>query len=141
LDVSSDADTPARVVVLMPEVLAHAFHDAECRSVLEMWRDGLIRPVVNHELLALYAKLLRGLNVPDASIRRWLQWFTAQDKAEFLPKLEQSASGLSSIVSDIVQRSGANRAITSNSEYLRLRCNGIGKYVAVTDAKQFLMGA
>ncbi len=135
------ADTSTRVVVLTPDVLAKAFHVPECKSVLESWRDGHIRLALNHELLAQYARVLRGLRIPDPIIRRWLVWFTAQDKAEFLQKQDQPVTGKPQILTDILARTRVDLVITHDLTTRETwTSEGLCKGVDFIEARQFLGG-
>lgn len=98
--------------VILPEVIAKSFHDADCRALLNWWRDGVIRPVLNHELLVLYACVLRDLGVSDPVIRRWLLWFTAEDKSNYIRREGPQLSGWYDIAIDAARIGGATSIVT-----------------------------
>jgi hypothetical protein len=106
------ANVNADPVVILPEVLAKSFHDSECKALLDWWRDGVIRPVLNHELLVLYARVLRDLGVPDTVIRRWLLWLTAVDKSIYIRRDGPPLSGWYDIAVDAAQIGGATSIVT-----------------------------
>jgi len=74
--------------VIAPEALIRSFFDAECRSVLEYWRDGRIRLVVTRSLLKRYLTLLATMGVGQDRLRRWIVWFTSPEKAVYLPEAD-----------------------------------------------------
>lgn len=76
------ADSEAPRIVLGPDVLAGSFFEPDCRAVLELWRDGVVRPVVTRGLLAAYLSVLRSMGVSGGLLRRWALWFTAKDTVE-----------------------------------------------------------
>jgi hypothetical protein len=110
--VGETAVTDPLPVVILPEVLAKSFFDADCKALLNWWRDGVIRPVLNHELLVLYARVLRDLGVADTVIRRWLLWFTAEDKATYIRIDRQPLTGWYDIAVDAAQSGGATSIVT-----------------------------
>lgn len=109
---SETANVNPDPVVILPEVLAKSFHDSECKVLLDWWRDGVIRPVLNHELLVLYARVLRDLGVPNPTIRRWLLWFTAVDKANYIRRDGPPRSGWHDIAVDAARTGGATSIVT-----------------------------
>lgn len=74
--------------VIAPEALIRSFFDAECRSVLEYWREGRIRLVVTRSLLRRYLKLLATMGVGQDLLRRWVAWFTSLEKVVYLPEAD-----------------------------------------------------
>jgi hypothetical protein len=105
-------------VVILPDVIARSFHDPDCKALLDYWRDGIIRPVLNHELLVLYARVLRQLGVPDSVVRRWLLWFTAENKSECSRKNGNPISGLRNIAIDAARAGGATFIVTDSVDWL-----------------------
>lgn len=88
-------------VALGPDVLAGSFFDADCRAVLECWRDGHMRLVVTRGLLSAYLGVLRSMGVSTPRLRRWALWFTSRDATEvhmevaaptIIANLEQAAA-------------------------------------------------
>jgi len=73
-------------VVLAPDVIGCGFSEAHCGAILNLWRDGRLRPIVNRALLLRYLKLLRGLGLSELMIRRWGWWFSSNAKVLFLPE-------------------------------------------------------
>ena len=87
--------TERRKVVLAPDLLLRALFDPRARETLNLWRDGLIVPVVTRELLLLYLRTLRQAGVGPELVRKWSLWLTAADKTIYLEGLSVSqASGL-----------------------------------------------
>ena len=108
----SGNEEPYRVV-LAPDVIARSFFDPECRAVLDHWRDGAVRIVVTRELLMLYLRLLRKIEIPDTVLRRWLVWFTASDKSVCLEESGSVQENLSKTLYEAARR-GAVETIVSN---------------------------
>jgi hypothetical protein len=60
---------------------------------MELWRDGLIKPVLNRGLLLHYLKLLKALRLSQPLLRRWAWWwnckahFISGEPAESIPVL------------------------------------------------------
>jgi hypothetical protein len=80
--------------VIAPDLLAGAFFDPICRRVLTQWRNGLLKPVLNRELLIAYLKILHKLGLRPEDIQRWTAWFTSNSKVVYLGDLiAQAASG------------------------------------------------
>ena len=78
---SSEPMMPApKRMVFAPDVIGGSFFDPDCAHAFQMWRDGVIQPVLNRPLLMRYLKLLRALDLPPLLIRRWAWWFTAPDR-------------------------------------------------------------
>jgi len=71
-------------VVLAACVIGRSFFDPPCRRVLELWRDGAIRPVVTPALLKRYARVLNGLGLPYRLVRQWALWFTSPETSLYL---------------------------------------------------------
>lgn len=109
----SDVEGPFRVVI-MPDILAKAFHDPDCKALLDWWRDGKVRPVLNHELLVQYARVLRDIGVSDGVLRRWLIWFTTADKAEYVRLDRAPMTGWFDIIFDAAQSGRAKTIVTSS---------------------------
>jgi len=94
-------------VVLAPDVIGKGFFNADCREVLESWRDGAIVPVVTRDLLLRYVKLLRGLRIPDAQIRTWILWLTAEGKSLHLPDTTTPGRSCEEVLLEAANAGGA----------------------------------
>jgi hypothetical protein len=80
-------------VVFAPDLIGAAFIDPNARAVLEQWRDGAFRVVVNRELLVLHLKALRELGLGAELIKRWSLWFTSPEKTIFVSDENGSSPG------------------------------------------------
>lgn len=76
-----------RLVVLAPDVPVRGIYSPDCRRILELWRDGVLRPVVSSTLLRFYSKLLVEVGVPRDVLRNWLLWFTSPQRSLFLKQV------------------------------------------------------
>lgn len=72
---------PPQRLVFAPDFLAASFLEPDAAEVLNRWRDGVVQPVVNRQLLLRYMKILHRLDLPPHLIRRWGWWFTAPNRA------------------------------------------------------------
>lgn len=81
----------ARKVVFAPDLIGGALVDPECARALEMWRDGVVMPVVSRELLRSYLRLLDRLGVTPRVLARWTLWFTSPGTAVFLEEEAEPA--------------------------------------------------
>ena len=77
-------ETAGRRVVLAPDLLIAALFVAKARAVLNEWRDGRIRPVLNRELLFVYLRLLREIGLNEKLLQDWTAWFTNPEKVFFV---------------------------------------------------------
>ena len=100
-------DKERRMVVIAPDVIMKSFVIEECRETLNCWRDGAMVPAVTRELLVYYMRALRGVGLPDGQLRRWATWFTAGEKANFMPQLGTDQACLRAILMDAAVRGGA----------------------------------
>jgi hypothetical protein len=100
-------DEGRRIVVIAPDVIVKSFVVAECREILNHWRDGAIVPAVTRELLVCYLRALRGVGLPDGQLRRWASWFTAREKAKFIKQPGAAQASLNAILLDAAVRGNA----------------------------------
>jgi hypothetical protein len=98
-------------IVVAPEVLAKSFLLDEYRELLVQWRDGTIRLVVTRDLLVCYLRLLKRLGLPEAQLRQWSAWFTAPEKAVFLPQAIGGTGCGRDILRDAVIRGKASSVV------------------------------
>jgi hypothetical protein len=103
-------------VVLTLDLLAGSFWDQDCYQVLELWRDGQIRPVVNRPLLIRYIKVLRGLGLSDELARRWGWWFTCPDKVTYQDVENDPSRSLADTYFDLAQAAGAKTVICRQAQ-------------------------
>ena len=94
-------------IVLAPEILAKSFHNSQCKKVLELWRDGSLRPIITRDLLIAYLRLLKALRIPDEILRRWTQWFTATSKSTVLRDANPDQQQPANLLADAAQRGNA----------------------------------
>ena len=99
-------------VVLGPDVFARSFFDETCFRVLALWRDGRVRLAVSRELLRHYLRVLRALGVPESQQRQWGQWFTAQEKALYMPAATLAGQGIGALLEDAARRMEAAWVVT-----------------------------
>jgi hypothetical protein len=105
----------ARKVVLAPDLFLAALFDARARETLNLWRDGLIFPVVTRELLLLYLKTLRQAGLSQELVRKWSLWLTAGGKTIYLEDFPpQQATGLA-LCREIASATGAELLATKAS--------------------------
>ncbi len=109
------SSAPPRVV-LAPDVIGKGFLTPACRTVLERWRDGGIRPVVTRDLLRVYLRLLRDLGVPDPILRRWVLWFSAEGKSAFLDELGPDTASILEILYDATVRGQAGVILSTHEQ-------------------------
>ena len=102
------------LVVVAPDIVGKGLLAPRCRSVLERWRDGGVRPVVTVALLRVYLRLLRRLGVSDPILLRWLLWFTAEDKSTFLHGSADGPTALFEILCDAAVRGHADVILSSH---------------------------
>jgi hypothetical protein len=95
------------VVVMTLELLADAFVEEDCASVLYLWREDKLRPAVNPSLLIRYFKLLRSLGLSDLLVRRWAWWFTRSEKAVLIGDDSNGPAGLRDTYVQLAQRAKA----------------------------------
>ncbi len=69
-------------IVISPDLLGRSLVDRECRQLLELWRDGVLQPVVNRPLFVQYMRLFKTLRLSASLVRRWAWWFNS--KSNFL---------------------------------------------------------
>jgi hypothetical protein len=75
-------------VVFAPDLIGAAFIDPHARAVLERWRDGQFKTVLNRQLLLLHLKTVRDLGVPPHLLKRWTLWFTTAEKSIYFSDSE-----------------------------------------------------
>jgi hypothetical protein len=115
--ISSDRPTP-RQVVFAPDLVARALIDAEAAAVLRLWRDELIRPVLNRPLLARYLKVLRGMGLGEQQVRRWAWWFNSTAKVTFVAHGTPAPVPLPDLCNDLARQSGAHCVIHGGTLHL-----------------------
>lgn len=108
-------DRPSADVVLAPDVLGKSFFDAACRRVLELWRDGGIRPVVTRDLLRAYAQLLETLGIPPPVIRQWALWFTSAEASRYIDWTAPNPCNTFALCTDAAEL-GKTRVVISRRE-------------------------
>jgi hypothetical protein len=108
--VSRDRPTPPQVV-FAPDLVGRALIDADAAAVLRLWRDDVLRPVLNRPLLTRYLKLFRGLGLGEKQIRRWAWWFTSTAKVTFVANVASTPVPLPDLCNDLVRQSGAHCVI------------------------------
>ena len=129
------ADEGRRIVVLAPDVVVKSFVVAECRDVLNRWRDGAIVPVVTRDLLVYYLRGLRGAGLPDEHLRRWAAWFTAREKARYIAQPGSAPTSQREILLEAAVRGNATCIITAGPAV-----DSPGTPVPMIGAAEFLMG-
>jgi hypothetical protein len=67
---------PLNAYVFAPDLIGGALVDPRARAVLERWRDGEFKVVINDELLLIQLRTLRELGLSGELIKRWSYWFT-----------------------------------------------------------------
>lgn len=82
--VKSTRDAAPMDVVIGPDVIVRSFFCPANRRILNLWRDGRLRPVVSQALLQETVRILRAVNLPDGLVRQWALWLTAEDHTFFL---------------------------------------------------------
>jgi hypothetical protein len=85
---------PPRIVVFAPDLVLAALFDPTARQVLEAWRDGRIKPVIDRELLLAYLKMLRKAGLTSELLRHWAAWFTNKEASIYIESDENSQTGI-----------------------------------------------
>jgi hypothetical protein len=67
---------PLNAYVFGPDLLGGGLVDPRARAVLERWRDGKFKVVINDELLLIQLRTLRELGLSAGLIKRWSYWLT-----------------------------------------------------------------
>jgi hypothetical protein len=75
-------------VIFAPDLIGAAFIDPRARAVLEQWRDGEFKIILNRQLLLRYLKTLRDLGLPSHLLKRWTLWLTSAEKSNYLNDFE-----------------------------------------------------
>ena len=104
-------DRSPMLVVLAPDVLGHSFDDAACARVLVAWRDGVVMPALNRQLLQVYLQVLRKLGLGDVLLRRWGWWFTAPGRVRFLERENFTGANGWSLCAEVAKATGADCVI------------------------------
>ncbi|MDX9971595.1 MAG: hypothetical protein RBU21_01255 [FCB group bacterium] len=128
------SDRPEAIrIVLGPDVLASSFFDPASKTVLDHWRNGVVRLIVTRELLMTYLSVLRGLGLSDAQLRRWAMWFTSRDAAE----ANMGSDGSGGTVPAMLARaaSGGTRFVVVNRAAWR---DALSREAAAVDAATFI---
>jgi hypothetical protein len=99
-------------VVLAPDLIGAAFIDPHARAVLESWRDGTFKVILNRQLLLLHLRTLRDIGLTDELIKRWTLWLTSPEKAIFLSDVTFVESSSPALCD----------AIASGAEFRRIIC-------------------
>lgn len=102
---------PARRVVYQPDVIVQSFFDPHCRRALELWRDGKIALVMNRQLLVRNVRLFGSLGISDFQIRRWIWWFTSQEKGIYLGELCLPNLDALQLCDDLAKSAGASHIV------------------------------
>lgn len=56
-------------VILTPELLLNGLKDASAVHILNAWRDGKLKPILNQELIVCYTKALRAAGLNSECLR------------------------------------------------------------------------
>lgn len=102
---------PAKRVVYQPDIIVRSFFDPHCLRALELWRDGRIELVMNRQLLLRYVKLFGSLGISDFQIRRWISWFTSQEKGVYLGELFLPNLYALQLCDDLAKSAGASHIV------------------------------
>jgi hypothetical protein len=105
------APRPPLRVVLTPDLVGGVWLDASCAAVIEAWGKDLLRPAVNRELLARYARLWRRLSLSEVQIRRWFWRFTAPSSGEFVQQGPSNTDNAVDCCTQLAARIGADYVV------------------------------
>lgn len=107
---TAPATDHGKLVLLLPEAFARGVFDPQSRPLLELWRDGKIRLVVNRWLVVRYLKALAACGVPSRLIRWWAWWLTNETKVSYQAHVADSTDP-SRIVSELAATPGLSAVI------------------------------
>jgi hypothetical protein len=93
-------------VVVSPDLIVGVYFDEQCKRVLLQWRDGLVRLVLNRELLVIYLRTLREIGIAEREIRRWSTWFSSSNKVEFSPQMNLMRKGGAELSRSVAEEMG-----------------------------------
>jgi hypothetical protein len=102
---------PPPVTVFTVELLLRAFADADSAKVLQLWRDGKIRPALNRSLLLRYLRVLRELGLPDRLLRWWAVWLSSPDKVQYVSTEPSGDADWATHYVHVAQTAGAKQII------------------------------
>ena len=102
-------------VILTPELLLSGLKDASSVHVLNAWRDGLLKPVLNRELMVCYTQGLRAAGLKSEYLRPWIWWLSDPEKSDFLSQLKTECSNATSLCEHLFGSSGADAILHSDS--------------------------
>jgi hypothetical protein len=100
-------------VIFAPDLIGAAFIDPHARRVLEHWREGAFKIVMNRELLILHLKVLSQVGLSSELIHRWSLWLTAPDKSFFSSEPNGSGSSASAICRSLAEKSESSKIVCS----------------------------
>lgn len=75
---------PIPSIVFAPDLPGASLFDPHALHVVEQWRDGAIKVVINRPLLMLQLKALRDMGLTPELVRRWTLWLTSPGRADYL---------------------------------------------------------
>jgi hypothetical protein len=130
--------SPIRVV-FAPDVIGKSFQEPDCVKLMHRWRDGIIQPVVNADLLRRYFKLLKGMGLSEELVRRWGWWLTASEKSHFLESVRFSELNGQALCAQVALQAGARcvlYAVVCDSRFPAL--TEIGRPVPWVRVNEFL---
>ena len=121
-------------VVLTPELIIEGLRDAKAASVIQLWRDEKIQPVVNRELSIVYARILNQCGLSKELIKKWILWFSGTEKVYFVPNLETSCGEVWRICDELVRIVSADSVVCSDRYGARIAEHAIqSKWVRASD--------
>lgn len=115
------AASGSKRVVIAPDLLGASLFDPDAAQVIALWRDGVIRPVLNRQLLLRYLKLLKRLGLSATLIRWWGWWLTGPDRTVLVDSADLTTSSTTDLCDRIAQLGGAACVVFRSTE---VRLNG-----------------
>jgi hypothetical protein len=103
-----------RKVVFAPDILIASLYDAEARTILYQWRDGMVVPVVTRDLLLLYLRTLRQAGLEPELVRKWSLWLTAAGRAIYREDCTKSISSGLALCRAVAEEYGAELLTRGN---------------------------
>jgi len=108
----SAPDQPAKVI-FAPDLIGASFIDADARKVVELWRNGAFKVVMNRELLVLHIKVLGQLGLSAELIRRWTLWLTVPERALFFPDICSNRASAIEICELLARETKTSRIVSA----------------------------
>lgn len=128
----------AELVVLTPDVAVDLLLDERVTCLGQLWRDGLVRPVVTRMLLGRYLRTLGRLGLGEELLRRWAWWFGSPAKCLLLDRDEPPGVSVWQLCLEAAAAAGSacivhgarTKPPSAGPTKPAVRCVSAGEYVA-----------